>query len=357
MRRVVVIGAGLAGLTVAVRCARKGDRVVLFEASRRAGGQLWTEHSEGYVVEHGAEGFVAGSEAVRTLAAELGIAAGIVEQSVSTSFGFDGCELRALAPGAAADFLGFRVPRSELGKGIRSFDAGMGDLVAALESAASGRVELHKATPARRIETSGSELHVVLDDGRHVTADAIVVATGLRAAPDLLEPEFGVAAAGLRESRASSSVTVSLGFERGAIEHSLAGTGFVIAEAAQQDGLRACTFTSSKLPKRAPADRALVRLFFRPSADDAARLDDAEWIARAERGFARAVTVRSRPLRTWISRWNSALPVSDDAHFQRVTALEDGLRGSGVHLAGAAFHGSGIDAAVRSAFRALLALD
>jgi len=80
VRRIAVIGAGLAGLVVALRRSRANDRVTLYEASERLGGQLHTERTDGYTIEHGAEGFVAGSEAVRTLAAELGIEGDLVGQ-------------------------------------------------------------------------------------------------------------------------------------------------------------------------------------------------------------------------------------------------------------------------------------
>ena len=50
-----------------------------------------------------------------------------------------------------------------------------------------------------------------------------------------------------------------------------------------------------------------------------------------------------------MSRWQNALPVFDDVHRTRVTELEAAFAGRGLVLAGSAFHGSGIDAAVRSA--------
>jgi oxygen-dependent protoporphyrinogen oxidase len=49
--------------------------------------------------------------------------------------------------------------------------------------------------------------------------------------------------------------------------------------------------------------------------------------------------------------------VFDVAHKQRIHALESVLAGSGVSVAGACFHGSGIDGAVRSAEAAAMALD
>jgi len=48
--------------------------------------------------------------------------------------------------------------------------------------------------------------------------------------------------------------------------------------------------------------------------------------------------------------------VFDAAHRARIGALEASLTGSGVLLAGAAFHGSGIDGAVRSAEAAVRTL-
>jgi oxygen-dependent protoporphyrinogen oxidase len=54
-------------------------------------------------------------------------------------------------------------------------------------------------------------------------------------------------------------------------------------------------------------------------------------------------------LRQWVSRWSDALPVFDPAHKQAIAALETALKGSHIALAGSAFHGAGIDAALRSA--------
>jgi oxygen-dependent protoporphyrinogen oxidase len=93
----------------------------------------------------------------------------------------------------------------------------------------------------------------------------------------------------------------------------------------------------------------LLRLFFRPSAEQLRGESDAEWVARAERCAARALGRLGASERARVSRWQDALPVFDDAHRERVRALEARLAGSGVVLAGAAFHGSGIDGAVRSA--------
>ena len=96
MRQVAIIGAGVAGLTVAFRLARLGERVSVFEASERLGGQLHSEQSGGFLIEHGAEGFVAGSEALAELAGALGIASELRGQLVLDSCHYDGQQLTRL---------------------------------------------------------------------------------------------------------------------------------------------------------------------------------------------------------------------------------------------------------------------
>jgi protoporphyrinogen/coproporphyrinogen III oxidase len=351
--RIAVIGGGLAGLVVAFRRRAAGDRVLLFEGTSRLGGQLYTEKAEGFTVEQGAEGFVAGSEAVRALASDLGIESDLTGQLVTRSYAFDGRNLVELLPGEAGELLGFQVARRELGKGIGSFRHGMGELSDALAAKLEG-VDVRFGAGVTRVEAAGAAWRVEHAAGAD-EADGVVVATSAAAASRILELAFGAPARALARAATLSSVTVSLAYARSAVDHPLDGTGFVVAESAQDEGFRACTFASSKLPGRAPADRALLRIFFRPSENDHG-LSDADWCARAERSLGRALCLRTSFERSWVSRWPDALPVFDDAHRMRVADLEAVLRGRGVALAGSAFHGSGIDAAVKSAEEASRAL-
>ncbi len=149
MQRLAVIGAGIAGLTVALRRVGLGDQVSLFEASTRVGGQLSSETVDGFVVEHGAEGFVARSEAVPRLAAEAGIAGQIVEQLEQRSFRFDGHRLVELLPGEAGRLLGFQVPPDDLGRGVRSFAHGMAELPERVALTLGAQIELHCSARSR----------------------------------------------------------------------------------------------------------------------------------------------------------------------------------------------------------------
>jgi protoporphyrinogen/coproporphyrinogen III oxidase len=349
---VVVIGAGLAGLTAAYRLGAQHEVLVL-EAGNRLGGQIHTELDRGFVVERGGEGFVARSAAVPALAGDLGMPrTELIGQAQLRSYGYDGAELRELRPGEAATLLGFQVPQEELGKGIRSLRRGMGSLIWALAGNLGPRAAISLETPVAALETRGAELTVVAANGRTLPADGVVVATSAAAAAVLLDPIAGESARALAGAKVVSSVTVELAYPRDAIAHALDGSGFVVALSAQQQGLRACTFTSAKFIDRAPPDTASLRLFFRPDAGELAALADDAWIARARAGLARVIAVRGEPLRAWVSRWPDALPVFDDAHRGAVAALERALAPRPIALAGSALHGSGIDAAVRSAEQA-----
>jgi protoporphyrinogen/coproporphyrinogen III oxidase len=355
--KIAIIGAGVAGLTAAFRLRDRAP--LLIEAEARSGGQIHTELADGFVIERGAEGFVARSQAIPDLLRDLGMPEDeLVGQAIFTSYGWDGERLVPLKPGEAAGFLGFQVPATDLGKGIRSLRRGMASLIWALCGNLDGHGELRLRTRVLAVEARGAGTRLQLGDGTSVDAGALVVATSAAAAAILLEPLAGEASRALREPTTHSSVTVELAFERVAIEHPLDGTGFVVAAGAQQGGLRACTFTSAKFALRAPAGKVSLRLFFRPEGSEQEWLahDDAFWIERAFASLARVLPVRARPLGAWVSRWPRALPVFDAGHRAAVTELERVIAPFGVVLAGSAFHGSGVDAAVSSGERAAAAL-
>src|SRR6476659_4149658 len=69
--RIVVVGAGLAGLTCAYRLTRAGYVAQVYEASDRVGGRCWTirgAFGHGQIAEDGGELIEQGHNAVRNLA-------------------------------------------------------------------------------------------------------------------------------------------------------------------------------------------------------------------------------------------------------------------------------------------------
>ncbi|GAA0382716.1 hypothetical protein GCM10009530_36910 [Microbispora corallina] len=74
--RIVVIGAGLAGLTAAYRLRQAGYTATVYEAADRVGGRCWSDRgtfASGQVVEHGGELIDQGHTALLQLTQELGL--------------------------------------------------------------------------------------------------------------------------------------------------------------------------------------------------------------------------------------------------------------------------------------------
>jgi len=73
---VVVVGAGLAGLTCAYRLRQAGITATVYEATFRLGGRCWSRHgdfADGQVAEHGGELIDQSHKEIRQLAQELGL--------------------------------------------------------------------------------------------------------------------------------------------------------------------------------------------------------------------------------------------------------------------------------------------
>jgi phytoene dehydrogenase-like protein len=64
---IVVIGAGLTGLTAAVMLARAGRSVTVFEQSSKAGGRARTENIDGYYFNQGPHALYLGGVGAKIL--------------------------------------------------------------------------------------------------------------------------------------------------------------------------------------------------------------------------------------------------------------------------------------------------
>ena len=96
-QRVVIVGAGLSGLTCAYRLRQAGVTATVLEASDRIGGRVWTRRgafAPGIVVERGGELIDTGHIEIRQLVRELGLATDNLDQAEAAGtdalYHFDG---------------------------------------------------------------------------------------------------------------------------------------------------------------------------------------------------------------------------------------------------------------------------
>jgi oxygen-dependent protoporphyrinogen oxidase len=73
MKRVVVAGAGISGLSLAFELERLGVSVLVLESERRAGGKIETDRRDGYICERGPASYLDRQNSITPLARRLGI--------------------------------------------------------------------------------------------------------------------------------------------------------------------------------------------------------------------------------------------------------------------------------------------
>ena len=201
---------------------------------------------------------------------------------------------------------------------------GVSELVEALLAKMEG-VTFLKGKEVVRIEQGtatalGRSWIVQLGD-RPLEADGVVLAIPTHAAAKLWP--------GMPAVKYVSTTTVSLAYKK---FRELDGTGFVIPRA-ENRGILACTWTSSKFRGRAPEDHVLVRCFVRGTGEDAAKVAHEEMKA--------IVGATEEPVVSKAYAWADRNPVYEVGHERRMKEYEATLP-AGLHLCGSGFHGTGL---------------
>lgn len=179
--------------------------------------------------------------------------------------------------------------------------------------------------------------------------DAVIVATPSQAAANLLQLANSHLASELREVNYSSSVTVTLGYDRSVRASLPPGFGFLIP---RSEGKRmlAATFVHNKFPHRAPEDRALIRCFLGGARDEAIlQLSDEDILAIVRRELRQIIGLSADPIFARVYKWKGAMAQYAVGHLDRIGRIER-LRQQlpGLALAGNGYRGIGVPDCVRS---------
>ncbi len=346
MSRVVVVGAGIAGLAAAWDLSRAGADVTVLESERRPGGVIVTERRDGFLVEGGPDGFLASEPDLPALAAELGIADRVVAQLARGSWRWTGKGFEPLEEGGAAALLGIDARGASLAAGFCTFVDGMGELVAAL---AERLVGAQHAAPLLRVAQGVTGIapvragwRLTVTGGSAHEAAAVVLALPSYAAGRWLEQVGVPHARALADVVYAPSITVSLAYRADQIGRALDGTGFVVgAQHAAPLQLRACTYASSKFAGRAPDGHVLLRAFLAPVDGDPESLAHAQLTA--------ILKIRGAPLWSRAFHWTRGLPRYREHHAAHVALVRERLgRLAPLAICGAGYDGAGVSACVRS---------
>lgn len=225
---------------------------------------------------------------------------------------------------------------------FRSPAGGMIEIVNAIQQRLdAGSIRLDaKASTLRRTSTGWT----VQTDREQHAARAVILAVPAYTAAHLLEAVDEEAARLCAEVPYASTASVTLAWPRGAIDHELAGSGFVVARLPDAPRITACTWVSSKWSDRAPAGWALIRVFIGGAADpEAAKLPDDDLVSIAVRDLAPVLGIRTPPELTRVYRWHDAGAQHNVGQLDRVQRIEGRLVTTpGIVVAGSGFRSVGI---------------
>ena len=225
----------------------------------------------------------------------------------------------------------------------------MGQLIDALVEAI-GPAYVRTGVAVTDLEARGGGYRLGLGAGSTLEAAAVVLAAPARTTARLLAPVVPEAAAAIGGIAQVSTSTVTLVY-RAADVPELSGTGFLVP-AAQGRKVTGVTFLSNKWPGRVPDDRfVMLRAFVGGRHGQQAATcprDQLVEIVRAE--LAEMLDLRADPVLTRVFQWVDGLHRYTLGHLDRVRVAEAALdQHPGLVVAGAAFHGIGLNECVDSA--------
>jgi oxygen-dependent protoporphyrinogen oxidase len=225
---------------------------------------------------------------------------------------------------------------------------GMQTIVDALAASLGPRVRLGARVAAIAPVTGGVEVTVGARAERY---DGAVLATSASAVARMVSASIPALATKLAGFVRAPAAIVYLGLPTDAIPQGRDGFGFLVA---QGEALRVLGVVMESVvwPDRAPAGASLLRCIFGGARDpDACAMSDGELIAQARSDVERALGVSAAPLHASVVRWDEGVAQMPVGHRDRLAAVDALARAHRIVLAGAGFHGVGVNDLVADARR------
>lgn len=232
-------------------------------------------------------------------------------------------------------------PSAQSGALFRSMKRGLGQLIDALTT---------QTGPHMRVISGGVDVvertregYRVRVSGEWIDASHLVLAMPAYASSRLVAPHDAELARLLNTIDYGSSMTVTLVYRPGHLDHPTTGFGFLVPRK-ELRLVRACTWAHRKFPYRAPEGWSIVRCFLGGKGNEhVLDLSDEQVSAGVLSDLRRMMGVSNVPDFQRITRWRRGMAQFTLGHAHRVNQIRSRMAAlPGLHLAGNYFGGIGI---------------
>ncbi|MGQ0849536.1 MAG: protoporphyrinogen oxidase [Actinomycetota bacterium] len=235
-----------------------------------------------------------------------------------------------------------------------TFKSGMGELTAALVGALDGvDIKTGVAVVGLTGDEGNGGYRLVMDDGSELRTQGVVLATPARETAALLSAKVPEAAGAVACIHQVSTATITLAYRKDEIPR-LFGSGFVVPSAGRRR-IMGVSYLSQKWEGRVPDERyALLRAFVGgPNGQELAHSGEERLVAAVRDELSTLVGITAGPVLVRTHSWEGGLHQYTLGHIDRVVRAESAVAAyPGLALAGAAFHGIGLNECVQSGRRA-----
>jgi oxygen-dependent protoporphyrinogen oxidase len=207
---------------------------------------------------------------------------------------------------------------------------------------------LRTSTPVGQLTQKAGSWELATPRGTE-SFDAVIFATPARIASTMLSGIDAQLSEDLGKVEYSSSITVTLGYQREQLKSCLPGFGYLIP---RSEGTRmlATTFVHTKFPFRAPDNKALVRCFLGGAKDQGVlKLNDDEVTALVRKELKQISGITADPWFVKVYRWDRAMAQYTPGHLERIERIGATLaKIQNLSIAGNFYKGIGVPDCIRT---------
>jgi len=227
-----------------------------------------------------------------------------------------------------------------------AFERGAQDLIDTLvKKLEADGADLRLNAETVHVGTNERGYAIRLGDDELLHADALILATPANASAQILGDVNPDAASMLGKIRHENIGTITMVYRAEDVRMAKRIHGLMVPRR-EGRSIDAVTFTSLKMPARAPQGFLVLRVFFGGGQPELVDLDNDALLAKVSDELAELLGINAEPIEIVPFRWPRSFPQADVGHLGLVAEIEN-LLPAGIYVAGSSYRGIGVPDCIR----------